>query len=138
VVVEAVRGIWIVPVRVNGAHPGRFMVDTGASVTIVSPALARAAGVAPGSAADAVELHTLGGRTVGTAVTLASIRVGDAEVRNAAAVVHDPGAGVDGILGNSFLGRYRVTLDADQRLLRLRSYARPSGGGAGRGPALPR
>ena len=37
------------------------------------------------------------------------------------AVVHDPGLELDGILGNSFLGRFVVTLDADRRLLHLKA-----------------
>jgi len=38
-------------------------------------------------------------------------------------MVHDPGPSLDGILGNTFLSRYRLTLDADRRLL---SRRRPS------------
>ena len=37
-----------------------------------------------------------------------------------AIVLHEPGWGLDGILGNTFLNRYRVTLDADRRQLQLR------------------
>ena len=48
---------------------------------------------------------------------------GAAEVRDAIVVVHDPGPGIDGILGNTFLSRYRLTLGADRRLLSLRRPA---------------
>ena len=67
-----------------------------------------------------MELQTLGGVTTGSVTRVASIRVGAAEVRDVIVVVHDPGPGIDGILGNTFLGRYRLTLDADRRLLSLR------------------
>jgi hypothetical protein len=50
--------------------------------------------------------------------------VGDLEMRDAPVVIHDPGSGFDGILGNTFLGRYRVTVDADRRQLQLRLLAR--------------
>jgi predicted aspartyl protease len=74
----------------------------------------------PGRGGPSVELQTLAGQTTAPTVRLSSISVGAAELRNVTAVVHDPGPDLDGILGNSFLGRYRVTLDADRHLLHLR------------------
>jgi hypothetical protein len=117
-------GVWMAQVVLNDAHTARFLVDTGSSVTVVSPRLAVALGIAGGTGGSPVELHTLGGRTAGPAATLTSLRVGDLEVRDAPVVLHDPGPGLDGILGNTFLGRYRVTVDADRRQLQLRLLAR--------------
>ncbi|HYE90235.1 MAG TPA: hypothetical protein VEA38_04405, partial [Terriglobales bacterium] len=53
--------------------------------------------------------------------TLASLRVGDAEVRGAEVVIHYPGGDLDGILGNTFLNRWDVALEPDRRILRLRA-----------------
>jgi predicted aspartyl protease len=117
-------GVWIAQVVLNDAHTGRFLVDTGSSVTVVSPHLAATVGVAGGAIGSPVELSTLGGRTAGPSATVTSLRVGDLEVRDAPVVLHDPGPGLDGILGNTFLGRYRVTVDADRRQLQLRLLAR--------------
>jgi aspartyl protease family protein len=117
-------GVWIASVVVNDARTARFLVDTGSSVTVVSPALAADLGITARTGGLPVELHTLGGRTSGQAAVAASLRVGDVEVRDAPIVLHDPGPGVDGILGNTFLGRYRVTVDADRRQLQLRLLAR--------------
>lgn len=115
---EPALGVWITRVVLDGVHTGRFLVDTGSSVTVLSPELAarvgvRAAGTPP------VELQTLGGRTAALSAIVGSLRVGDLELREAPVVVHDPGQGVDGILGNTFLARYRVTVDADRRQLHL-------------------
>ena len=52
------------------------------------------------------------------------MRVGNLELRDAPVVLHDPGPGLDGILGNTFLSRYQVTVDADRRQLHLRPLAR--------------
>jgi aspartyl protease family protein len=112
-------GVWIAQVVLNDRHTGRFLVDTGSSVTVVSPRLAAEVGVAGTPGGAPVELQTLGGRTVGPPATLASLRLGDLEVRDAPVVLHDPGPGFDGILGNTFLSRYRVTVDADRRQLQL-------------------
>ena len=56
---------------------------------------------------------------------VASLRVGVAEARDLPVVIHDPGPGLDGILGNTFLGRYNVSIDADRRQLRLTPFSAP-------------
>jgi clan AA aspartic protease (TIGR02281 family) len=120
--VESSRGVWIAAVTINGTHEGRFLVDTGSSVTIVSPAAAAVLAPSVRSAGDLMELQTLAGTTVGRRATLRSLALGGVELRDVPVVVHDPGPGLDGILGNTVLGRYRVTLDADRRLLHLRPF----------------
>ncbi|HXH84094.1 MAG TPA: aspartyl protease family protein [Candidatus Tectomicrobia bacterium] len=117
------RGVWVARVVLNGRHDARFLVDTGSSVTVLAPALAEALGVAGPAGSPPIELHTLGGRTEGRLGRLASLRVGTVEVRDATVVLHEPGPGLDGILGNDVLARYLLTLDADARLLRLRPPA---------------
>jgi len=118
-------GVWIVPIVVNGVHQGRFLLDTGSSVVVVAPAFAASIPLPAGDARDAVELQTLGGRTRGPSATVASLRVGTAELQDLPVVIHDPGPGLDGILGNTFLSHYRITVDADRRQLTLRPLARP-------------
>jgi clan AA aspartic protease (TIGR02281 family) len=117
--VESARGVWLASVMLNDTQEARFLVDTGSSVTIVAPAVAQALGLITRDLRDAVELETLAGRTVGPVSVVGSLRLGDAEMKDVPVVVHDPGPGIDGILGNSVLARWRLTLDADQRLLRL-------------------
>jgi predicted aspartyl protease len=68
-----------------------------------------------------VTLQTLSGTTTGPLVTIPILRVGDAEARDVRAVIHEPPPGIDGILGNSFLSRYTVTLDPKEGVLSLRS-----------------
>lgn len=121
---EPTLGVWLTRVVLNGAHAGRFLVDTGSSVTVVSPRLAGQVGISQTAGRTPVELQTLGGRTSGLSAIVRSLRVGDLEVSDAPVVIHDPGSGVDGILGNSVLGRCRVIVDADRRQLHLRLLAR--------------
>jgi predicted aspartyl protease len=126
VALEPGLGVWIVPVVINGVHHGRFLLDTGSSVVVVAPAFATAMRLAQRDGRDAIELQTLGGRTRGPASTVASIRVASAELNDLPVVVHDPGPGLDGILGNTYLSHYRVTVDADRRQLTLRPLVRPA------------
>lgn len=114
------RGNWVAEVRLNDARPARFVVDTGASICVISPELAADLGVRPRSRAEMVPMQVVGGVTAGAPVTLGSIRVGDAEVENVAAVIHSIGPDIDGLLGNSFLGRFTVTLDPAKGVLILR------------------
>jgi len=117
-------GVWTTQVVLNDNVRGRFLVDTGSSVTLVSPRLAAEVGLTGTAAGSRIELHTVGGRTAGASATVASFRVGDVELRDAPVVVHDPGPDFDGILGNTVLGRYRVTVDADRRQLLLSPLGR--------------
>jgi predicted aspartyl protease len=118
VLLEQARGVWIVPVLLNGSRPARFLLDTGSSVTLVSPLVGAQALAGPPSGAT-VELQTLSGITSGVAGRLVSLSIGGVELRDVPVVLHDPGPGIDGILGNTVLGRYRLTVDADRKLLHL-------------------
>ena len=112
------RGVWMVHALVNGRR-GRFLLDTGSSVIVVAPRFADDAGI-KARKNETLELDTLGGRTRAPWASASSIRVGEAELRNADVVLHHPGDEIDGILGNSFLARWDVSLDPDRRLLKLR------------------
>jgi predicted aspartyl protease len=65
-------------------------------------------------------MQVVGGLTAAPRVTIHSLRVGDAEAENVAAVIHSIGPGIDGLLGNTFLGRFTVTLDPAKAILLLR------------------
>jgi len=115
-----VGGVWMASVRLNDSRTVEFMVDTGASSCVISPELAADLGIEPGPRAESVTLQVVGGRTKGPIVKLASVRVGSAEAEDVTAVVHPINPGVHGLLGNSFLGRFTVTLDPQQGVLHLR------------------
>ncbi|HEY7655093.1 MAG TPA: aspartyl protease family protein [Methylomirabilota bacterium] len=121
VTLHRARGNWLADVRLNDSRNARFVVDTGASGCVLSPELATELRIHPGAGAETVPMQVVGGVTAGRRVTIASVRVGDAEVENVDAVIHSIGPGIDGLLGNTFLGRFTVTLDPDKGVLVLRS-----------------
>jgi len=114
-----VPGGWLTEVVINGSWTGPLLLDTGASVTLISPAVARAAGVTIESDTPRVEVQGVAGRTRGPIVTLTSLQVGEVEARGIRAVVVELPTGLHGLLGNSFLSRYTFTLDPREGALRL-------------------
>ena len=115
---QRLGGNWVAHVRVND-RVARFLVDTGASTCVISPGLAAALNIRPDRQAPPVPLQTISGVTRGQLVSIPSLRVGDVEAEDVIAVVHPLGASMDGILGNTFLARFMVTLDPAQGVLRL-------------------
>ena len=116
---QRLGGNWVAQVRVNDTQVARFLVDTGASTCVISPGLAAALNIRPDRQAPPVPLQTISGLTRGQLVSIASLRVGEVEAEDVIAVVHPLGSSMDGILGNTFLARFMVTLDPAQGVLRL-------------------
>jgi aspartyl protease family protein len=116
-----VGGTWFAQVRLNNSRTAQFLVDTGATTCVISPDLASALEIQPDRRSKPVPLQTISGLTSGHVVTIPSLRVGDVEAEDVIAVVHPVGPSMDGILGNTFLSRFTVTLDPERGLLRLSS-----------------
>lgn len=119
VTLQRIGGNWFAQVRLNDARTARFLVDTGASTCVISPGLATALDIHPDRQAQPVPLETISGLTRGHVVTIPSLRVGDVEAQGVLAVVHPLGPSMDGILGNTFLSRFTMTLDSERGVLRL-------------------
>ena len=117
---ERWHGGWVVKVVVNNSAQARFLVDTGASVTAISPELADHLGIAPSRPPLVLKFQTLGGETKASVVVINALTVGDVEAKDVPAVVHEMPEGLDGILGNTFLARYSVTVNAQQGVLVVR------------------
>jgi predicted aspartyl protease len=102
----------LAPVFINGQGPFRLVVDTGASHTTISPALAARLGLLalPDST---VMLNGVTGAEIVPAVTLDRVQAGDliVEGRRAPVITTDIMAGADGILGVAGLTRERITVD---------------------------
>jgi hypothetical protein len=114
------RGGIAVPVVVNGAGPFIFILDTGASRSVVSDDLAREIG-APVVAKS--EVVTSAGSDMRLVVRLSSIALASAQVSALLAPVLPAanlarlGRGVRGLLGQDFLSAFNYTLDYRRRRL---------------------
>ena len=106
------RGHFFVDAIVND-QPARFVVDTGASVMVLSGADATRLGI-DWRKGQRANMQTANGVTTGYLVKLAKVRVGGIEQRNVDAVVVEQGLGSHGLLGMSFLNRLEMRRDGEK------------------------
>jgi len=108
----------VVPVLVNGSSKTYMMMDTGATFTVVTPTLAKRLGL---KLASRVPLMTANGRISAPLSRLASLKVGNAEVRGLVVAIHDfsPDPRLEGLLGLNFLSRFHTSIDSRQQRLTL-------------------
>jgi clan AA aspartic protease (TIGR02281 family) len=112
----------LVPASVNGQPIGYFILDTGATFTTISRLVADRLGVRGGT--SRISLSTASGLVQAPLVLLDEVDIGGAASRHIPAVIHDlPNAppAVVGLLGLSFLERFRVSLDLTSGVLKLES-----------------
>jgi aspartyl protease family protein len=106
------RGHFFADATVNDL-PLRFVVDTGASVVVLSGADAARLGLDYRKGPRA-NMQTANGATTGYLVKLEKVRVGGIELRNVDGVVVDQGLGSVGLLGMSFLNRLEMRRDGEK------------------------
>ncbi|MGA7456826.1 MAG: TIGR02281 family clan AA aspartic protease [Methyloceanibacter sp.] len=92
--------------KVNG-KPISMIVDTGASTIVLMPEDAKAAGIDIDGLTYRVPVITANGRTVAARVRLKKVAIGPLDRRDVDALVAQPGALTQSLLGMSFLSRLR-------------------------------
>ena len=115
----------VVMVRIQGAGPFRFRLDTGASRTVVSNELAARIGLAH-SGSSVVITHA--GRTIRPLASVSELTAGCVSAIGLRAIVVpavdlEPGGRIDGLIGQDLLFGHVYTLDYERALLRCQ----PSG-----------
>lgn len=95
-------GHFWVDATVNGTKR-RMLVDSGATVTAISEATARAAGVETGTGLTPVILRTANGATAARTGSIDELRIGNIVARNLK-VVSSPGLDLD-VIGMNFLSQ---------------------------------
>jgi len=115
----------VVDAVLNGKVKAALYVDTGASMVLISGAIARKLGIDPEKEKEKVLVVLADGSTrTATRVTLSSVEVGSSKVRDVQAAISEdpPGQGLDGLLGMSFLSSFHVKVDAKENCLVLERY----------------
>lgn len=109
-------GLFYLNAWVNGV-PVRFLVDTGATTVVLTPADAARAGVMPDVAAFRYTARTAGGSTAMARVRLDQLTAGAARRRGVDAAIAGAGLGVS-LLGQSYLSQLRsVRISGDTMVL---------------------
>jgi len=111
-----------VAVKVSGAGPYQFLVDTGADRTAVSSDLVARLNLQSGTHA---ELHSVTGVSTVTTAKVPSIELTRAARPVEAAVLESANMGADGILGADMLRSQRVQFDFETRTMSIVPSASP-------------
>jgi clan AA aspartic protease (TIGR02281 family) len=101
---------------INGQVHANLILDTGASLVVISQKVAAAAGIDVAAVKESIELQVADGRKVSAKLTsLKSVSVEGTEAVNVAAAVMPEGAAMfgsgDGLLGMSFLKLFNFKVD---------------------------
>ena len=118
-IAESGKRIITVDAKVNGKGPFNFVVDTGASHTIISTTTAEKLGLdtsSPGCCGSTTgrSAQGAGGPVAARAATVESVEVGDIEVKNVEVALIDLTSldkDWDGIIGYTFMKNFKVTID---------------------------
>jgi clan AA aspartic protease (TIGR02281 family) len=111
----------VIQATLNNKRSAKFVVDTGASYTLISNALARDLSIDLGPNAKTLPFQTANGLIHAPVTNLESIVVGGIEVRDMATAVHDaiPDPQVAGLLGLNFLSNFKMDIDTQKGVLHL-------------------
>ena len=115
-------GAVYVPGQVNEQVKTLFLVDTGATLCVLTKATADRLGLASSPVLTMIKVSTASGTIEAPLITVDLIQVGGAEARSVDAVIHDvPGfpAAAGGILGLSFLNQFKVEIDPEEGVMLL-------------------
>ncbi|HEX7955428.1 MAG TPA: aspartyl protease family protein, partial [Pyrinomonadaceae bacterium] len=121
-------GFWSGEVSFDGLEkPANFILDTGASISVVSQALAERAGLDRYRQGETIKVYGAAGLAENiTTLLLPRVALGTSTWQNVYAAVLDmepinetSGFEQTGIIGGNLLRRYRVTFDFERGLMRL-------------------
>jgi len=117
------------PVTVNGQGPFRFVVDTGASRSAISPELAARLGLVP-DPDSMLTVHGVTGEDAMPSVLIDRLQAGDIVLRNHRLPVIPPRvfADADGILGVEGFSDMRITVDFERDRIRIARARSPHQG----------
>ena len=112
------NGSMIVNGKVNG-FPMRFVVDTGASLVTIPSSIAKKAGISTSDSRQ-IKLQTANGAITAPLVKLDQVIADNIAITEVMAVVQDVSPAPDlGLLGMSFFGQHRITIDHQRSVIIL-------------------
>jgi clan AA aspartic protease (TIGR02281 family) len=107
-------GLVLVNAVLNGNVKAELILDTGANLVVITEALSKKLNQDLSLGNEVIKLHTNCGEVEGRSFMINKMELGDARKENVKAVITSndyPFSGADGLLGLSFLGDFKVTVD---------------------------
>ena len=111
----------VIEAMLNNKRSAKFVVDTGASYTLISNAVARDLAIDVGAGTKTLPFQTANGLINAPITSLESISVGGMEIRDLVTAVHDavPDPQVAGLLGLNFLSNFRMDIDTQKGVIHM-------------------
>jgi clan AA aspartic protease (TIGR02281 family) len=113
-----------VPVLIDKKYMASFLVDTGASYTVITPRFAQKAGIQVTAETPRITLMTANGRVEAPFVTIPTLSLGEIEVHNVKAVIQDISGGdflLSGLLGMDYFKNMAFTVKSDKLIIHISS-----------------
>jgi clan AA aspartic protease (TIGR02281 family) len=101
----------VAEVILNGREKLECIVDTGASFTNISWKMAKDLDITIDESTPFLPIATASDLVLNPLVRLRTVKVGKAEVENVDALISNLPGGMEGLLGNSFLYKFKVVLE---------------------------
>ena len=111
----------VVPALLNKGTIGTFIVDTGATYTVITPQIAKEMGVTIDKSTPRMSILTANGWIQAPVITIQHMSLGDVQIDNVQAVVQDLGGDphLSGLLGMNFFKDIELTIRHDKLILRI-------------------
>lgn len=108
-----------VPVMLNRKSMGTFLIDTGATYTVITPRLAQKLNITVTPDMPKIAIVTANGVVKAPVVTINSVMIGEVEVRNVKAIVQPLGDDMllAGLLGMNFFQGMDLAVKSDKLIL---------------------
>ena len=114
-----VNGSFFAEVLLNGKVKASLLVDTGASMVVLSQKIGKQLGYKSYGNMPKIPFNTAGGSVMSPLLTLRTMKVGGAKMRDVEASINQHMGAMDGLLGMTFLGEYKVEMDKKASKLTL-------------------
>lgn len=117
----------IVSAEINGRAQTRIIVDTGASLTSLSRALAESVGIQVNDKNIQLPVQTANGVTMAPLVKLSTLRIGEAVINDLDVILLDnwTDSEVTGLLGMNVLNQFAWQIDTSKNRLLLKPNPKP-------------
>ena len=120
---QKIGGSYVAQVNLNHERTAHLIVDTGASMTVLSTSIGIDLGILGTTDNELLTVNTAGGSVQVNMNYLSTLSVGEAQASHVAVAIHDlpdMPEQIEGLLGMSFLKHFLITLDAEHARLILR------------------